>query len=248
VSVPFELRNRSGKEIRSPRGWGKRTKAGLARSWTSDHGLEALRLLLDEATGTAGFEVKRGVAGVQTSFDAFRGPHSHDLLLIGQAGGGITVVGIEGKGDESFGQKLGEHRSAARRKIGRNDRTNALDRMQGLTNAIAGWEAGADPRRLELRYQLFSAVAGTVAAAVDAQADQAVLCIHELLTKRIDEDKRKRNDKDLRDFIHAAFGKIVTGDDESWIVGPLRLHGGSERIPAAVPLYIAKLSTPPAAG
>ena len=120
--------------------------------------------------------------------------------------------------------------------------------MQGLTNAIAGWEAGADPRRLELRYQLFSAVAGTVAAAVDAQADQAVLCIHELLTKRIDEDKRRRNDKDLRDFIHAAFGKIVTGDDESWIVGPLKLHGGSERIPAAIPLYIAKLSTPPAAG
>ena len=118
MSPAFELRNRSGKEIRSPRGWGKRTKAGLARSWTSDHGLEALRLLLDEVTGTAGFEVKRGVAGVRTSFDAFRGPYSHDLLLIGQAGGGITVVGIEGKGDESFGQKLGEHRSAARRKIG----------------------------------------------------------------------------------------------------------------------------------
>jgi hypothetical protein len=118
--------------------------------------------------------------------------------------------------------------------------------MQGLTNAIAGWEAGADPTRLELRYRLFSAVAGATAAAVDAGADQAVLCVHELLTKSMNEDKRKQNDKDLRDFIYAAFGKIVTGDDESWIVGPLKLHGGSERMPASMPLYIAKLSTPPA--
>ncbi len=248
MSAPFELRNRSGKEIRSARSWGKRTKAGLARSWTSDHGLEALRLLLDEVTGTAGFEVKRGVAGAHTSFDAFQGDHSHDLLLIGEAAGGTTVVSIEGRSDESFGQKLGEHRSAARRKIGKNEHTNALDRMQGLTNAIAGWEAGADPRRLELRWQLFSAVAGTTAAAVDAEADQAVLCIHELLNKRVNEDKRKRNENDLRDFVYAAFGKTVTGDDESWIVGPLKLHGGSERIPAAIPLYIAKLSTPPASG
>ena len=250
MSPPFELQSRKGKEIKDVRGWGRHAKpvSGFARSWTSDHGLEALRLLLDEVTGTAGFEPRRGIAEAQTRFDGFRGPRNHDLLLVGEAAGGKTVVSIEGKVDESFGQTLAQYRDAARRRIGRKEPTNALDRMQGLTRAIAGWEAGAAPRRLELRYQLFSAVAGAVAAAVDEEADQAVLCIHELLTKRINEEKRRQNDKELRDFIYSAFGETVTGDDESWIAGPLKLHGGSERIPASMPLYIAKLSTPPATG
>jgi hypothetical protein len=261
MSPAFELSSRDEKEIADVRSWGrhakpasaKRWKKGgssmeLARSWTGDQGLEALRLLLDEVTGTAGFEVRRGIAGAQTSFDEFRGSRTHDLLLVGEAAGGTTVVSIEGRVDEGFGQTVEQYRGAGRRRIGRNQPTNALDRLQGLTYAIAGWEAGAAPRRLELPFQLFTAVAGAVAAAVDQEADQAVLCIHELTPKRTDEQKREQNERKLRDFIHVVFGEVVIGDDPSWIVGPLKLRGGSERIPAGIPLYIAKLSTPPASG
>jgi hypothetical protein len=256
----FELKSRGGKEIRTVRGWGKHAKPAskthwkkgrsameLARAWTGDHGPEALKILLDQVTGTTGFEAKLGVAEAQTRFDDHRGPRNHDLLLIGEAAGGKTVVSIEGKVDESFGQPLGGYRSAARRRIGRNEPTKALERLQGLTQAIAGWEAGAAPQRLELRYQLFSAVAGAVAAAVDEEADQAVLCIHELKTKAIDEEKRKQNDADLRRFVAMTFDEIPIGD-ESWIVGPLNLHGGTDRIPQRIALYVAKLSTPPAPG
>jgi hypothetical protein len=258
MSPRFELKSRGGEEIRTVRDWGRHAKPArethwkkgrsameLARSWTGDHGPEALTSLLDQVTGTAGFEAKLGVAEAQTRFDEFRGPRNHDLLLIGEAAGGKTVVSIEGKVDESFGQTLGGYRSAARRKIGRNQPTNALKRLQGLTQAIAGWDAGASPRRLELRYQVFTAVAGAVAAAVDEDADQAVLCIHELRTKAVDEEKRKQNDADLRNFLAVAFDEIPRGD-ESWIVGPLKLHGGTDRIPRGIALYLAKLSTPPA--
>jgi hypothetical protein len=260
MGAPFELKSRSGKEIRDVRSWGTHAKPAskthwkkgrsameLARSWTSDHGPRALKVLLDQVTGTAGFETERGVAEAQTRFDGFRGPRNHNLLLVGEAAGGRTVVSIEGRVDEGFGQTLEQYRNAARRRIGRNEPTDALARLQGLTQAIAGWEAGAAPQRLKLRYQLFSAVAGTVAAAVDEEADQAVLVIHELNTKRMDQDKRKQNDDDLRNFLDVVFDERP-GSDESWIVGPLKLHGGSERIPRAIALYVVKLSTPPASG
>lgn len=259
MATAFDLSSRQGEEITDVRSWGRHAKPAsakhwkkgrsameLARSWTDEHGPEALRELLDTVTGTANFEAKRGVAEAQTSFDQFRGPRNHDLLLIGEAAGGKTVVSIEGKVDEAFGQTLEEYRAAARRRIAKKQPTNALDRMQGLTQAIGGWDAGADPRRMELRFAHFTAVAGAVAAAVDEDADQAVLLIHELQTKQLDDKKSKRNDEELRNFLYVVFGEVAAGDDPSWLVGPLTLSGGSERIPATIPLYVGKLSTPPA--
>lgn len=246
MTTAFELTSHAGKEIKSARGWGQKGSAGFARTWSGDGGLEALRNLLDTNTGTAGFEVRRGVVGAKTSFDGYRGDHAHDLLLSGEAAGGKTVVGIEASGEKDLGRTVAQFRDEARRKIGRGEGTNALDRLQALTRNLAGWEAGASPKRLELRYGLFAAVAGTVAAAVDEEADQAVFCVHELVTSKLKPDKQKQNDDDLRDFIYEVFGEIVTGDDPGWVVGPLKLHGGSERIPQGMPLFIAKLSTPPA--
>ena len=254
----FDLTSRDGKEITDVRSWGRHAKPAsrtrwkkdrsameLARAWTGEHGPKALKILLDQVTGTMDFEANKGVAQAQSRFDGFRGPRNHDLLLVGEAAGGKTVISIEGRVDESFGQTLAEYRNAARRKIGRNEPTNALDRLQGLTQAIAGWEAGAAPRRLELRYQLFSGAAGAVAAAVEEEADQAVFCIHELNTKAINPNKREQNHKDLRDFLDVVFDERP-GSDESFIAGPLKLHGGSERIPRGIPLYVVLLSTPPA--
>jgi hypothetical protein len=259
MAPTFELRGRRGGEIKDLRSWGKHGKPAsakdwkkgysameLARSWSGEHGPEALQELLDRVTGTAGFEPKNGVAEAHTRFDGFSGPRNHDLLLVGEAAGGKTVVSIEGKVNETFGETLSQYRDKARRKIAKKESTNMLDRMQGLTKAIGGWDAGADPKRMELRYQLFSAIAGTVAAAVDEEADQAVFLVQELHTKQLDEKKAKRNEKELRDFLFIVFGEVVTGDDPSWLVGPLKLAGGSERIPKTMPLYVGKLCTPPA--
>ena len=80
---------------------------------------------------------------------------------------------------------------------------------------------------------------------MDEEADQAVFCIHELNTKATDPEKRERNHKDLRDFLELVFDERA-GSDESFIVGPLKLHGGSERIPRGIALYVVLLSTPPA--
>ena len=261
MSPAFELTNRDGKPIGDLRAWKRLASPGerrwkkgrsaqeLARSWLSEHGPEALGNLLNHRPELASFAIRSGVAEARTTFDDFGGPRNHDLLLSGEAEGGQTVVAVEGKVDETFGPTLAGRRDEARRRIARKENTNLPERLRGLTMSIAGWEAGAAASRLELRYQLFTAVAGTLAAAVDAQAEQAVFCIHELITDGIDEKNRKRNEDDMKRFLDVVFGAYVKGDDDpSWIVGPFRAHGGSERVPSGIPFYIAKLSTPAASG
>jgi hypothetical protein len=190
---------------------------------------------------------KQGVVGAQTKYDDLGGPRSHDLLLSGDAAPGPTVVSIEGKIDEGFGQTLEDYRNAFTRKVAKKENTNAPQRMRELTLGLGGWEAGAGKSRLNLRYQLFTAVAGTLAAAVHEEADQAVFCVHELVTKGSDEKKRKQNDDDLRRFLDVVFDARPKADDDgSWIVGPLSVHGATDRVPSSIPLYVAKLCTPPA--
>ena len=257
---PFDIRSRNDKEIKDLRGWGANAapspksnwKKGhpsqeLARYWLSEMGPGALSMVLDRHPGTTDFKPKRGVAGAQTKFDDFGGPRTHDLLLSGEARAGQTVVALDGKGDEGFGQTLGDYREAFTRKVAKRQNTKAPQRMRGLTVGLAGWEAGAGASRLNLRYALFTGVAGALAAAVDQEADQAVFCVHELVTKNSDEKKRKQNDDDLRRFLDVVFdARPKAADDGSWLVGPLRVHGSTDRMPSSMPLYIAKLCTPPA--
>ena len=76
----------------------------FARLWLADAGLAAVRSVLDLVPATSGFTPEQGIADAQTRFDQYGDPRNHDLLLIGSAGGGRTVVGIEGKVNERFGQ------------------------------------------------------------------------------------------------------------------------------------------------
>ena len=253
MSATTKIEDRKGEEIGDLRAWKKAASPGegrwkkgrgpyeLADSWLSGRGAGALRMALDGAEGTSGFQIEKGVADAQSRFDDFGGPLSHDLLLVGEAEGGRTIVAIQGKTGESFGQTLGEYKGAFTRKVARNENTNAPQRLRDLTLAVAGWEVADNASRLKLRFQLFSAVAGTLAAAVDEEADQAVLCIHELAHE--DDKEHERNEDDLRDFLHTVFDAHVATDADTWVVGPLHATPRSDRIPSTIPLYIAKIST-----
>jgi hypothetical protein len=220
----------------------------LARTWLTDSGLTALRAVLDLVPATRGFVPERGTAEAQTSFDSFTGPRNHDLLLKGEATGGATVVTIEGKVNEPFGQTLAQYRDDAEAKVKRGERTNAPARLAGLTRSLAGWELPSDrhdPRWL-LRYQLFSAVAGTLAEA-DTKTAQAVFCVHELVTKVGDRQARAANVIDLARFITAVFPDAPRhGDRDGWITGPLRIAETTARLSSDLPLYVVKLTTSPA--
>jgi hypothetical protein len=257
MTSPFPIFDRAGDPIHDLDEWGTLASPGkdrwregysaceLARTWLTDQGLEALTSVLDLVPATRGFRPKRGTAEAQTQFDNFTGPRNHDLLLHGESAGGPTVVAIEGKVNEPFGQTLADYREAAVAKADRGERTNAPERLAGLTRALAGWalpEDGRDQRRL-LRYQLFSAVAGTLAAG-DTATSQAVFCVHELETVVSNGQARSANAIDLERFMAKVFADAPRhGDRNAWIAGPVRIAEGTKQLRSDLPLYVVKLST-----
>jgi Domain of unknown function (DUF6946) len=221
----------------------------FARLGLGDEGLAAVRSVLELVPATSGFTPEQGIAEAQTRFDEHGAPRNHDLLLIGTAGGGRTVVGIESKVNEPFGQTLAEYDKAASRAAGRGESTNASERLDTLTQTLGGWvlpDPDEDDTGLRsLRFELFSALAGTIAAAGDEGATQAVFCAYEVVTPLSDPGARATNASDLRNFarvIAPAAGTQTAG--EAWIAGPGKVVRRTLRLPSSVTFYIAKVTSP----
>ena len=216
----------------------------LAEAWLGGAGTELTALLASaDGEGLDGFVPEVGVAEAQTSFDHYPGgKRNHDLLVIGQCRGGRTVVGIEGKADESFGPTIAEQLGAADTRVAGGERSNARARVEELLGTIGPAGLGEEAFA-RLRYQLFTAVAGTLAAAAEEEADQAVLCVQEFVTSKTDPAKRAANNADLRAFAQDVLG-LSTPAEENWVVGPVRVPG-SDRVPAAIPLWVGHLQTAP---
>jgi hypothetical protein len=215
----------------------------LARAWTTGSGAADLASLLGHEPATAGFVPEAAIAEAQTSFDSFRGGRrNHDLLVVGTAAAGRTVVAIEGKADESFGERVGQYSDAAQRRVRNGERTFAPDRLAGLLAAIVGRD-DMDQELRSLRYQLFSAIAGTIAAATDHNAAQAVFVVHEFATTKTTDKKRRANAHDFAKFLDVVFpGVAGRRSGSSWLIGPAHVPG-SPRLSSDMPLFIGKLVT-----
>jgi hypothetical protein len=109
--------------------------------------------------------------------------------------------------------------------------------------ALADHRTLDEERVLALRFQLFSGIAGAIAAAVDFEAVQAVFLVHEFVTAGVDDEKRRRNANDLHGFGTTVFGvELPIGADAPWCVGPVPF-AGSDRLSSSVQLFIAKAMT-----
>jgi hypothetical protein len=213
-----------------------------AESWLSGTGARSLRSLLDRHPELARLEVERGVVEAQVPFDGLPGGRrNHDLLLFATAGGRWTAIGVEAKADESFGETLDEYRAAAQRRIDDERESNAPKRLELVTRAVAGRTPQDDHRLGELRCQLFSGVAGTVAAAAQNGCQQALFLVHEFRTAATADRRLDNNDNDLRQFLRLALDVDPT-PDMTVPFGPITLPG-NEWVPATIPVYIAKLRT-----
>lgn len=188
----------------------------LARLWVEGDGEMLTTDLLAGHPSLAGFVAEKAVAEVQTAFDDYPGGRrNHDLLVVGRTDRGPVVVGIEAKADEAFDRPLKTVRAAAEKRQAKGERTNAIRRLDVLAQQILGRTAldGDEPA---LSYQLFTATAGTLAAADEHRATEAVLLIHEFLG-HTDARKVATNADSLAAFMSAAFGAPVP-EGPSWVI------------------------------
>ena len=128
-----EIVSRRGKPIRSVKEWGveapparalagRPQREGTSKGLDRRQRLEALISLLDRDPATAGLRIESAVAETQTAFDRWPGgKRNHDLLVTGRAAGGDTVIALEGKADESFGQTFSSYAAGAQRRIDRRE-------------------------------------------------------------------------------------------------------------------------------
>lgn len=187
----------------------KNSRAGtsaptLAAAWS---GPVELFGALDEQPHLKGGVIEKIVVEAQSTFDSLPGGRrNHDLVVHCRLPEGQRlVVCIEAKADEAFGQTVWQCRKAVERKLRKGEKTNAGDRLDGLLARLVPLDP-SDERVLALRYQLLTALAGTLAEARKAGAGYAVLMVHEFATDQRAGKRLAEHEAQLRQFMTTVFG------------------------------------------
>jgi hypothetical protein len=228
-----DWRDRSGPV--SAKAWAEgRSARELAQAWLEGDAARRVTALLTTTPDLSGLVLDRGIAEKVTQFDDIRdSPRHHDLLVVGRAPAGAVVVGVEGKADEPFDERLDAWLARAR---ARSEATRAPERLDRLTRGFFGATLEDDPLLATLRYELLAALAGTLADAREQAARHAVLLVHEFETAWTDDRLHERNGEDLEAFVGRLMpGAERSGDERAWIAGPREI--------ADTAAYVAKLVT-----
>jgi hypothetical protein len=210
-----------------------RSAMEVARAWVGT-GVPAmpseLTRLLDSNGLTRGFVCEEVYPEHVTRLDEFRGEHrNHDLVLVGSAAGRTTVIGVEGKNDENFGQLVGAYH--ADKAVGAAP-SKVPERIERLVETLFG--PGIKPAAL-LRYQLLTASVGTLIEAKARGAEQAVLVVHVFRSLSSKPASLAGNAEDYAAFVR-AFDPAAAAEDGA-MAGPFVVPGSE------LPLLIGKITT-----
>jgi hypothetical protein len=220
-----------------------RSACEIARAWcgTGQTAMpRELRVLLDSRPETRDMVVEVVEPEKKIRFDKRKGePRNADLAFVGHVGNRRIAVTVEAKADEPFGSTVEETMKAARKRLAENPRSGGVGRVEDL---IASLLPPGNGQAEALRYQLLTAVAGTLAYARDEKADLAVLIVHEFVTPLTSDELHEENEKAYRRFLmRLGGGSDVTAASAS-LEGPFRIPGG-QLFPEADPILIGKVTT-----
>lgn len=241
MSNEIVLRRRDGRPILDWQDWEApkedyQWKAGrsameLARAWfTSPAPIvpKELRDLLASHSLTMGVRIEEGYPELMTPLPERGEGRNHDLVLRGKSGGTRTTICVEAKVDEPFGdQSVEDYWTVARKKRERADLrpTRAPERIEALLRLVFG--VGASPDRApwgNLRYQLLSAIAGTVLQAVHDESFFAIFVVHEFHTLEMNQELAERNRSDYEHAVRTLIGNFNLEVEAGRLYGPIRIH------------------------
>lgn len=174
-------------------------------------------------------------AGIR--FDAFPGePRNADLAITAVDENGRVAISIEAKADEPFGDRVEKALIDAVRRIGKDENSNAVARVQGLASRLLPPWSSDLPHLGDLRYQLLTGVAGALAHAESIGASRAVFVVHELVDlEKTKESARRKNREDLDRFLTRMTAGKETRLRRGVLSGPHTLPGFPD-----IALYVGK--------
>ena len=175
-----------------------------------------------------------------TEFDNYNNGRNHDLLIIAKdQKKEKVVVSVESKVDEPFDKTIGSYLRIIERMIKNGEATNAGLRIKKLKEAIFP-TINQTVFKL-LRYQLLTAVAGTLVEAKNQKAKKAIFLVQPFVSSNMDSKKHRQNQRDLDYFMEViSKGKHCIIHDND-LFGPFKFNG-NEFIPNDVELWIGKYS------
>jgi hypothetical protein len=250
--------DRHGVEIASLEDWARlgkpastdhwkrgRSAYELAADWIEQDACDAVAALLSLRPEFSGLQLLEGIAEKQTRFDQdTHGPRNHDLLVRAVVGDVPVAIGVEGKADEPFDDPLWLYREKGLRRSANTGALARVDRLVRLWFKTSLRQDDAEPSLVCLGYQLFSALAGTLA---DAQLDGSAFAIVLVMEYRTDctvDSKHAANARSLERFLARLIGPDVERNvsPAGWVTKPCPVRGDGKWMPPRTNVSFAKLT------
>ena len=222
-----------------------RSAKEVARAWLEGNGTNLPPEVASVLAGHPAFgEVCTWQAEPEAKlrFDKFAGePRNSDLVVHAQDAHGHFLLAVEAKADEPFSETVTEALAKALERKLENDRSNGVARIQQLAKALLGPRMPLDPPVGDIRYQLLTACAGALCEAERQGYSRTVLLVHEFVSDKADDDKRRRNANDLNLFTQRLSHGAITSVAVGKICGPFGVPG-APLLETKGQLYIGKVS------
>lgn len=242
LSIRFARRTEDIRNLEGARAWCAADAAGIPSE---------VRALLESTPQMRGVKLSRGESQKGVLLDkSSREPRNADVALLGTDSRGRTIaITIEAKADEPFGTTFQQTVAASVERMVSGKPSNGLRQAEALARAIlpprrvgkavprADWTPSLGP----LRYQLFTAVAGTLTFAHQSSAELAVFIIHESVTDCTRDEDHKANALDLDAFVSRLSDGAIRGLRSGEIVGPFPVAENAYW-PSRPALYIGKVT------
>jgi hypothetical protein len=218
----------------------------LARAWCGTRGPavpDGIRKILDSLELTRGLIIEQAYPEHRITFDSHGGePRNADLAFVGHVGDSTIAVTIEAKADEAFGKTVAETVATALERAIQNPLSQGVRRVEHLVRALFTSRGDGRPKVSDLRYQMLTATAGTIAFALAEEAATAVLLVHEFVTNKTDDHLHARNLEDFRAFLCRLGTLGPVPSDAATLAGPFVVPGEPlfHHVP---PLYVGKVVT-----
>ncbi len=220
-----------------PQGKLKHWKDGRSAKETAKHWLHTIPLPFQELLKQ--YELKYELCSPEyvSNFDAYKGNgRNHDLLLIAKdKKDKKVVISIESKVDEPFGDSVKKAIDAAKIAKEKNSNSKALERIEELRKNLFG---ELNDNQLDLRYQLLTAVAGTIAEAKKQEAKSAFFLVQTFVEK--ENDKHRQNKNDLDRFIKVFTNLKHSNIDNNEVLGPFKIGTYNDYLSSEIDLWIGK--------
>lgn len=220
-----------------PKGKEKHWKDGRSAKETAKHWVHTIPKPFIDILKDKHLKYERCSPEYVTKFDDYKGEsRNHDLLILAKDKSPNTVIiSIESKADEPFGDTVLKTKVAAEKTKQIKPKSMALERIEDLRHAFFG---EIKDGQLELRYQLLTAVAGTIAEAKNRDAKTAYFLVQAFVEK--ENHKHQQNKKDLDHFINKLSKGVYSNLENNQLLGPFKVAKATEKLPDDIELYIGK--------